>query len=162
MAYELERTPVVGIAVGVVLAARGIAAQGLRSVTSVVGDAADVAVPAVANALLSRIDLNALVRDHVDIGALIADVDIAAVLRQMDLVALTREIIAEVDLPAIIRESTASVTSEAVRGVRMQGVEADQAVARLVDRVLLRRPARHIEPAEAGSNGQGSVVADPH
>ena len=35
-----------------------------------------------------------------------------------------------------------SVSSEAVRGLRMQGVDADQAVARVADRILHRRRRR--------------------
>ena len=61
-----------------------------------------------------------------------------AVLDQMDLIALANEIIDGVDLPEIIRESTGSMASETVQGVRMQGIGADQAVGRAVDRLLLR------------------------
>jgi hypothetical protein len=44
-----------------------------------------------------------------------------------------------VDLPEIIRDSTGSMVSETVHDVRVQGIEADRAVSRLVDRLLRRR-----------------------
>ena len=84
--------------------------------------------------LLDRMDLTALVVNRVD---LVKVVD--AVLDQMDLIAVANEIIEGVDLPEIIRESTGSMASETVKGVRMQGIGADQAVDRAVSRLLLRR-----------------------
>jgi len=45
-----------------------------------------------------------------------------------------------VDLGAIIRESSESVTSDAVQSVRTRGSEADVAIGRTVDRLLRRRP----------------------
>ena len=41
---------------------------------------------------------------------------------------IAREVVYEIDLPEIIRESTGIVTSEAVVGVRMQGIQADERV----------------------------------
>jgi hypothetical protein len=84
-------------------------------------------------AVLDRMDLTQTVLKRVD---LVKVVD--AVLDQMDLIALANEIIDGVDLPEIIRESTGSMASETVQGVRMQGIGADQAVGRAVDRLLLR------------------------
>ena len=63
-------------------------------------------------------------------------------MEQVDLVGVAEYVVAEIDLPEIIRASTGSVASEAVRGLRMQGVDADQAVARVVDRMLFRRGRR--------------------
>ncbi len=62
------------------------------------------------------------------------------VLDQLDLAGLARGVINDIDLPEIIRESTGSVASESVRDVRIQAIQADQAVARWFDRVL--RPWR--------------------
>jgi hypothetical protein len=84
-------------------------------------------------AVLDRMDLTQTVLKRVD---LVKVVD--AVLDQMDLISLANEIIDGVDLPEIIRESTGSMASETVQGVRMQGIGADQAVGRAVDRLLLR------------------------
>jgi hypothetical protein len=101
--------------------------------------AAKVDVDAVARRLdielvLDRMNLTSTVLNRVD---LIKVVD--AVLTQMDLIALANQIIEGVDLPEIIRDSTGSMASETVKGVRMQGIGADQAVGRAVDRLLLRR-----------------------
>jgi hypothetical protein len=99
-------------------------------------------------ALLDRIDLNAVVRDRVDIDAIVAEVDVDAVaarldldtiIARLDLPALAQGVIDAIDLPEIIRESSGSMASEAVRGVRMQGIEADDAVNRAVDRLLRHR-----------------------
>jgi hypothetical protein len=84
-------------------------------------------------AVLDRMDLTSTVLRRVD---LVKVVD--AVLDQMDLIALANEIIEGVDLPEIIRDSTGTMASETVNGVRMQGIGADQAVGRAVDRLLLR------------------------
>jgi hypothetical protein len=64
----------------------------------------------------------------------------------MDLIALANEIIDGVDLPEIIRESTGSMASETVQGVRMQSIGADQAVSRAVDRLLLRHARNNGRP----------------
>ncbi len=92
-------------------------------------------------AVLDRMDLTTTVLKRVD---LVRVVD--AVLDQMDLIALANEIIEGVDLPEIIRDSTGSMASETVKGVRLQGIGADQAVDRAIDRLLLRR-ARTQGPA---------------
>jgi hypothetical protein len=85
-------------------------------------------------AVLDRMDLTSTVLQRVD---LVKVVD--AVLDQIDLITIANEIIEGVDLPEIIRDSTGSMASETVNGVRMQGIGADQAVSRAVDRLLLRR-----------------------
>ena len=58
---------------------------------------------------------------------------------RIDLIGLANEIIDGVDLPAIIRESTSSVTADVMTDVRGQGERADAAVSGFVDRVLGRR-----------------------
>jgi hypothetical protein len=102
-------------------------------------------------AVVDRMDLTRLVQERVDLDAIVADVDIDriaarididAVIDRIDLVGLVQEVIAEVDLPEIIRESTGSMASETVRGARMQGIAGDEAIGRVVDRLLLRRRAR--------------------
>jgi len=61
-----------------------------------------------------------------------------AVLKRIDLAGLAEGVIAEVDLAEIIRQSTGSVASDTVRGVRMQGISGDEAVGRVVGRLRLR------------------------
>lgn len=94
------------------------------------------------DAVVARLDLTRIVRSQVDLDALVASVDLDAVVERIDLVGLAEDVIAEVDLPEIIRESTGSVASETVRGVRMQSISGDQAIGRAVDRLRLRRGHR--------------------
>ena len=112
-------------------------------------------------ALAEKVDVNAIAQ-RLDIEAVLDSMDLTetvlkrvdlvrvvdAVLDQMDLIALANEIIEGVDLPEIIRDSTGSMASETVKGVRMQGIGADQAVDRAIDRLLLRR-ARTSGPASS-------------
>ena len=62
------------------------------------------------------------------------------VLARIDMAGLAEGVIAEVDLAEMIRQSTGSVASDTVRGVRMQGISGDEAVGRVVARLRLRRP----------------------
>jgi hypothetical protein len=130
--------------------------------------AARIDVDAVASrldvlAVVDRLDLTALVQEKVDLDAIVAGVDldavasrldvdavaarldVEAVLNRLDLGAIAEEVIAAIDLPAIIRDSTGSMASETVRGARMQGIVADEAVGRVVDRLLLRRGHRRTQ-----------------
>ena len=68
-----------------------------------------------------------------------ARLDVEAVIDRLDLAGLVTKVLAEIDLPEIIRESTGSVASDAVRGVRMQTISADDAISRAVDRLRPRR-----------------------
>jgi hypothetical protein len=99
--------------------------------------AATVAVRLV-DLILDELDLNALIRERVDIDALAADLDIEAVINRVDLIALADRVIDGVDLPAIIRESTNSMTAEVMTDVRTQGERADDVVSGIVDRMLGR------------------------
>jgi hypothetical protein len=85
------------------------------------------------DAVLDRLDLTATVLQRVDLAAVVD-----AVLAQVDVPVLVEAVLDEIDLPGIIRESTGTMASDTVRGVRMQGVSADEAVGRVVDRLLLR------------------------
>jgi hypothetical protein len=96
-----------------------------------------VDLQAVVTTVLDRLDLTEIVLQRVDLQAVVA-----TVLAQTDLVAIAEEVIDAVDLPEIIRESTGSMASDTVRGARMQGISADEAVGRAVDRLLLRHTRR--------------------
>lgn len=140
------------------LAERG---RGLRSAALAGADNLLATVlPATVDALATRIDLTQLVHDHVDLDRLAATLDldllaatldVDAVAHRLDLIGLANEVIDGVDLPGIIRQSSASVTSEAVRDVRMQGIEADQAISRVLEHLLPRR--HHRESLAPGPDG---------
>lgn len=70
--------------------------------------------------VLDELDLNELVRQRVD------------------LVGLANEVVDGIDLQAIIRQSTESVTAEVMTDVRTQGERADDMVSGFVDRLLGR------------------------
>jgi hypothetical protein len=96
------------------------------------------------DAIAKRIDVDAIV-GKLDIDAIVDRVDIDAIVRRIDLVSLAEEIVTGIDLPEIIRESTGSMGSEVVRDVRMQSIDADVAIARIVDRIIRRRRTRRTE-----------------
>jgi hypothetical protein len=85
------------------------------------------------DALVGRLDLTGIVLERVDLDRVVG-----AVLDRLDLVRLSEGVIDAIDLPGIIRESTGSMASETMHDVRMQGIAADEAVGRVVDRLLLR------------------------
>jgi uncharacterized membrane protein YheB (UPF0754 family) len=68
------------------------------------------------------------------VDELLRRVDLDAVIERLDLAKLAEEVIASVDLPEIIRESTSAVQSEAVREVRMRSISGDEAVGRAMER----------------------------
>ncbi|WP_163805472.1 hypothetical protein [Mycolicibacterium anyangense] len=103
------------------------------------------AVTRITELVLDQIDLTALVRERVDIDAIVADVDIDAIIARIDLIGLADQIIDGVDLPAIIRESTGTVTAEVMTDVRTQTARADDVVSGFVDRML----GRSSEPRES-------------
>jgi hypothetical protein len=133
------------------------------------------------DAFLDRLDLTRIVKERVDLDDLVAAVDLdkvvarldldAVVVRldldalidRIDLVGLAEGVIAEVDLPEIIRESTSSVASDTVRGVRMQGISGDEALGRAVGRLRLRRSRRAAAaPSVEGSPPVGGSDVTPH
>lgn len=99
------------------------------------------------NAIVKRIDLDAAVSGvdldaavgSIDIDAIASRIDLEAVIGRIDVVAMVEEVIAAVDLPAIIRGSTGSMASETVRGARMTGISVDEAITRGLERRLFRR-----------------------
>ena len=95
----------------------------------------DAAIPAVADAILARIDIDAIVS-------------------RIDLVTVVNQVIEEIDLPAIIRESSGGMASEAVLDVRMRGIEADETVNRIVDRILRRRRGAVAAPVPGNGRPQ--------
>jgi hypothetical protein len=92
--------------------------------------------------VIATLDLDRVI-DRVDVDRVAARLDLDPVIERANVVAIARYVIEALDLPELIRSSTASVTAETVRGVRDQGVDADRAVERVVDRLLLRRHGRH-------------------
>ena len=152
----------------------------------------DRSIPLVVGSAIAPIDLTQLVLDRVRLGEIVEaaldDLDlteivltrvdlrrvIEAALDQLDLtevvvsrvdvLGLAEYVVNGIDLPEIMRSSTGSMASESLRTVRVQGVEADEAVARIVDRVLAwrRTPRRTDAPGDPESLTSGpSADSDP-
>jgi hypothetical protein len=101
------------------------------------------------DAIAARIDLDAIAA-RIDLNAIAARIDLNAIVASLDLAGLTEQVIDEVDLGEIIRESSGSMATETVDALRVQGMRGDQLVSRLVDRVLLRKGER---PTGSGAVG---------
>lgn len=67
---------------------------------------------------------------------------VSDVVDHLDVTAMARSVLSELDLPEIIRTSTGSVASETVRDVRIQAALGDDAVTRWFGRG--RRPPRPV------------------
>jgi hypothetical protein len=132
-------------------------------------------IPEIAGAVLDRLDLTELVLerveferilDAIDVDAVVAEVDldsivaridvnevakgidVAAVVERIDLAALAEQVIAEIDLPEIIRASTMAVSSQTMRTVRVVSAEGDRAIQRVVDGLLRRSGERDTDARE--------------
>ncbi len=135
---------------------------------------AGVDVDAVARRLdlesvIAQLDLTRIVREHVDLDGLVATVDldaaaarldVSAVVDRVDVVGIAEDVIARVDLPEIIRESTGSMASDTLREVRMQSISGDEAVTRAMERLRLRRRRRGT-PADDGAGPGDRVPPQP-
>jgi hypothetical protein len=92
--------------------------------------------------IVDRLDVNG-VADRLDIERVIARTDLLAIVERLDLAEIAEEVIDEIDLPRLVRESSGIMANETVQTVRVQGMNADRLVSRVVDRVL-RREARDL------------------
>jgi hypothetical protein len=97
------------------------------------------------DAIVDRVDVDAIA-ERIDLDAIIGRVDIDAILARVDLPGLTEQVIDEVDLGEIIRESSSTMASETVDALRVQGMHVDGLVSRIVDRILLRDGQRQTGP----------------
>ena len=91
--------------------------------------------------IIDRVDLNE-VAARIDVDAVASRIDLDRIVGRIDLVGIARYVIEELDLTGIIRESTETITTETVEGIRVQGMNADRLVSRLLDRALGRREER--------------------
>jgi hypothetical protein len=109
------------------------------------------------DAIAKRIDVDAIV-ERIDIDTIVSRVDVDAIVRRLDLVGIAEEVVNGIDLPEIIRQSTGSMASDVVRDARMESIDADLAIARLVDRILHRRRERRTDaPGQPESRTRAEV-----
>ena len=103
------------------------------------------------DAIAGRIDLDAIA-SRIDLDAIVARVDLDAIVGRVDLAGLTEQVMDEVDLGEIIRESSSTMASETVDALRVQGMRVDGLVSRIVDRILSgRESARRAPPRRAAA-----------
>jgi hypothetical protein len=110
------------------------------------------------DAVVARVDLNAIVErldldrlaGRIDLDAIAARIDVGAVVARVDLGGLTEQVMDEVDIGELIRESSGTMATETVDALRVQGMRADHLLSRVVDRILLRKGERHTDPVTAG------------
>ena len=110
--------------------------------------------------VVSRLDIDAIVAGvdidrvvgRVDVQSVADRIDLQALVERLDLAAIANEVIEEIDLTGIIQEAMGSMTTETVGGIRVQSMNADRAIARVVGRVLGR--AGEDETTETGPPDQ--------
>lgn len=142
-------------------AARGLAEQ--RRNQQAAAEATSRLVGAIVAAVLDEVDLNGVVARvdldaiaaRIDLDAVIARVDVDAVVARVDLPGLTEQVMDEVDIGGVIRESSSTMANETVDTLRVQGMRADRLLSRVVDRILQRPDGRQTDPAGRHEEGTG-------
>lgn len=124
--------------------------------SAAINGALDRILPAITDAVISRIDLTDVVLtrvdlraivvralDELDLTAIVVDrVDLDVIINQIPIVEIADYVIQEIDLPELIRESTGGVADSALNAARMQASHADAGITSVVDRILLRARSR--------------------
>jgi hypothetical protein len=99
------------------------------------------------NAILERVDVDALLErvdvdrllDQVDVDRLLERVDVDRIVSRVQLTPIVAEVLDEIDIGSIVMESTGSITGGVVDSVRVQAIDADERIERLLDAVFFRR-----------------------
>lgn len=89
------------------------------------------------DALLERIDVDGLLA-RIDVDGLMSRIDLDALLGRVELGPIVADVLDDVDIGGIVRESTGSISGDAVDGARLTAMRLDTFVGRVADRVLLR------------------------
>ncbi|MEU6770470.1 hypothetical protein ABZ919_04160, partial [Streptomyces sp. NPDC046759] len=100
------------------------------------------------DAVLARVDLDA-VADRVDVDRIARRIDPDALLARVDLAAWAEQVLEELDVGRIVRDTGGSITAETLDAFRERNARADGFVDRMTDRLLHRHG-----PDEAGRRGK--------
>jgi hypothetical protein len=100
------------------------------------------------DAIVDRLDLDRIA-GRIDIDAIAARIDLNAVVARIDLAGLTEQVMDEVDIGELIRESSGTMATETVDALRVQGMRADGLLSRVVDRIMQRKGERRTDPVAA-------------
>ena len=93
--------------------------------------------------IIERVDVERII-ERVDVNAIVGRVDVQGIMSKLDIAPMAEEIIAEVDIGAIVRQSTGSITGDAVDGGRLTAMRIDGFVDRVADRILFRHKVRNL------------------
>jgi hypothetical protein len=100
--------------------------------------------------------------DQIDVDDIVGRVDIDSILAKVDTVGLAREVIEALDIPEMVRQSSGNLAAEGIEGLRLQGMQADRIVARVIDAVLGRRFRQDAPPLGAtGSPDSNPLDSGP-
>jgi hypothetical protein len=94
--------------------------------------------------IIGRVDVEKII-ERVDVNGIVGRVDVQGIMSKVDIAPMAQEIIAEVDIGAIVRQSTGSITGDAVDGGRLTAMRLDGFVDRIADRILFRHKARSLD-----------------
>jgi hypothetical protein len=104
------------------------------------------------DAVADRIDIERIL-ERVDVNDIAARIDVEALIARLDLTALAEQVMDDLDIATLVRESSGAMAAETVVGIRMQGVSADRLVSRVVERILGRNAQDTDGAAPASSSG---------
>ncbi len=93
--------------------------------------------------IIERVDVEKII-ERVDVNAIVGRVDVQEIMSKVDIAPMAEEILAVVDIGAIVRESTGSITGDMVDGGRVTAMRVDGFVDRVTDRILFRRKERNL------------------
>lgn len=113
--------------------------------TSAINATLDAVVPKVSGAILSRLDLTQIVVDNVDVNKIAAAVNLEPIIDRVPITDIADYVIAEIDLPEVIRGSTGGIADQVMQAVRFKAISSDQSLARIVDRILVWRDGRSLK-----------------
>lgn len=99
----------------------------------------NVDLETIVSSALDQLDLTAIVLERVDVDQIVAQTNIEAVIDRVPMIQIADYIIEEIDLPQIIRESTGGIAMDAFTTTRFSAVKSDEILSRVVNGLLLRR-----------------------
>jgi hypothetical protein len=106
--------------------------------------------------VLATVDLTSLVLRNLDLDRVVDRVDVQRVIDRVDIVGVAENVIEELDVPEMIRESSGTLAADTIEGLRIQGMNADSSLTRLMDRLLRRgdvdTPNGEVAPPAAGGS----------
>ena len=98
-------------------------------------------VARLAAAVVREVDLDAVV-ERIDLDRVVERLDVDAIVTRVDFEKVARQLLEQVDIEEIIRESSSGLADETVDSLRVRGMHADRMVSRVADRLMRRRAER--------------------